>query len=85
MIPHVGVTRAVIDFDEDDDGTDPVVTGNLFVETPDDELITGTVILYTLDRVRLAGMFAAARTGATDEDLFLALDAAALTEPDPEE
>lgn len=83
MTPHVGVTRAVVNLDTDDD--DCTTTGNLWVEPPAGELLTGTVVLYTLDLVRLTGMLAAARAGATDDDLLLALDAAALTDPDPEE
>jgi hypothetical protein len=46
-----------------------------------DEPVTGQVVLYTVDTVRLLGMLAAARAGATDEDIILALDAAALDEP----
>ncbi len=77
--PAVGVIRAVVDFDVD---ADPVSTGELFIVPNDLEPITGTVVLYTLDRWRLLGMLAAARSGATDDELLLALDAAALVTPD---
>jgi hypothetical protein len=73
----IGVLRAVIDPDHGD----PEITGRLEIVADDDEII-GRHVLYTFDRGRLLDMFAAARAGATDDDLLLALDAAALAEPD---
>ena len=82
--PYIGVMRQAFTVGADDD--DVVTTGTLFLEFDEpeagDEPIVGDVVLYTVDRGRLAGMFAAARDGATDDDLFLALDAAALGEND---
>ena len=79
MTPIVGVIRAVLDFDGDDEQV--TETGNLWVDYAEGEIVTGTVVLYTVDLHRLRGMLAAARQGATDEDILLALDAAALEEP----
>lgn len=81
MTPPVGVLRAVLDLDDPTVPADADVetTGRLWVQVPDDELV-GTVVLYTLDRNRLLGMLAAARAGASDDDIMLALDAAALDE-----
>lgn len=88
--PVVGVVRAVLDFGDGSDsrlwemGEEEVEeTGSLWVDWDygAGELITGQVVLYTLDRRRLVEMFDAARSGESDEDLLLALDAAALAPP----
>ncbi len=78
----VGVMRAVLDFEAEEEAQELESTGSLWVEPPDGELITGRAILYTLDKSRLAEMFDDARGGASNDDLFLALDAAALDDPD---
>lgn len=56
-------------------------SGTLWRSLPDDLVITEDVVFYMLDAGRLRGMFAAARSGAADDEILLALDAAALTEP----
>ena len=81
--PIVGVARAEIDFDAED--SEIVSTGNLWAEPPAGELIVGKVILYTLDQGRLVEMFDAARAGATNDDILLALDAAALGAPEDDD
>lgn len=83
ILPPVGVLRAVLhlDVDDDEDGAEPEHTGTLFIDLPEGEPFEGDVVLYTLDEHRLRGMLAAARRGDVDEDILLALDAAALDTP----
>ncbi len=47
-----------------------------------DEPLSEPIVLYMLDRYRLLTMLEAARAGHSMEDLFLALDAAALNNGD---
>lgn len=75
---HVGVVRESMTFTDAGEGDDRSSTGTLWIKPLNEELITGKIVLYTLDRYRLLGMLAAARDGQSDEDIFLALDAAAL-------
>lgn len=83
---QVGVLRAVLDFTTDDEvDAEPEHSGRLFIQPDDGELIEGEVVLYTLDQRRLVGMLAAARDGEPVADILLALEAAALDEPDDDE
>ncbi len=77
----IGVMRSVLDLGTDL-GHEVDWSGTLWVQPVDDGELSGHAVLYMLDAGRLSEMFADARTGATDDDLFLALDAAALDDPD---
>ena len=84
--PDVSVMRLVVD--PADPASATLAAGLRFTVSyhPDGTPATEPIVLYMLDRHRLSGMFNAARNGATDDDLILALDAAALDNPvhDPE-
>lgn len=53
-------------------------TGVLAVEHDPDEDLADPIVWYTLSKGHLLELLAAARAGATNSDLLLALDAAAL-------
>lgn len=57
-------------------------TGCMTVKLDDDEVPTDPVVWYVLSKGHLLELLAAARVGATNSDLLLALDAAALTDHD---